>query len=70
MARARRKTKSRRRTQKIGRRTQKKELEEKRNEISAKISEQEQIVASNKHKLFGQGAKLKKEALIRIEELK
>lgn len=47
-----------------------KELEEKRNKINAQISEQEQIVADNKHKLFGQGAKMKKDALARIEELK
>lgn len=47
-----------------------KELEEKRNKINARISEQEQIVADNKHKLFGQGAKMKKDALLRIEELK
>ncbi|MCM1526683.1 MAG: hypothetical protein NC091_05495 [Bacteroides sp.] len=47
-----------------------KELEEKRSKINTEISKQEQIVESNKHKFLGQGAKLKKEALARIEELK
>ena len=47
-----------------------KELEDKRNKINSEISKQEQIVEENKRKIFGQGAKMKKDALATIEELK
>lgn len=47
-----------------------KELEDKRNKINSEISKQEQIVEENRRKIFGQGAKMKKDALARIEELK
>jgi len=46
-----------------------KKLEEKRNSLKLQLAGQEKIVDENKNKLFGEGAKRRKEAEKRISQI-